>query len=242
MPPRSARSRHPPVSPCRRCSGAGRRSKRSSSTSSAARACIHSVAARSAARRTPTRRSRPAVAPRPDVGSPRTSTAVARRRDRRGRRRERRDARRRRRRSDAEPPLDAAVDPSPSPTFAVASTGVIDIIPFAGDPATDADEDGLALDEDPDVEALGAIDAELRGRRRCGRPAADRGGRRRCRLGRPAVGDVRQDRRRPRGRRVLRLLHRAESAAARKPRDGPRMRHPTRPIETVSNARRRRGG
>jgi hypothetical protein len=62
---------------------------------------------------------------------------------------------------DAEPLLDAAVDPSPSPTFAVASTGVIDIIPFAGDPATDADEDGLALDSDPDVEALGAIDAEL---------------------------------------------------------------------------------
>ena len=62
---------------------------------------------------------------------------------------------------DAEPPLDAAVDPSPSPAFAVASTGVIDIIPFAGDPATDADEDGLALDADPDVEALGAIDAEL---------------------------------------------------------------------------------
>ena len=62
---------------------------------------------------------------------------------------------------DAEPLLDAAVDPAPSPTFAVASTGVIDIIPFAGDPATDADEDGLALDADPDVEALGAIDAEL---------------------------------------------------------------------------------
>jgi ABC-2 type transport system ATP-binding protein len=64
--------------------------------------------------------------------------------------------------SDAEPPVDAAVDPSPSPTFAVASTGVIDIIPFdAGDPETDAYQDGLALDEDPDVEALGAIDAEL---------------------------------------------------------------------------------
>ena len=41
-------------------------------------------------------------------------------------------------------------------------TGVIDIIPFdAGDPSTDAYQDGLALDEDPDVEALGAIDAEL---------------------------------------------------------------------------------
>jgi ABC-2 type transport system ATP-binding protein len=63
--------------------------------------------------------------------------------------------------TDAEPLIDAAVDPAPSPTFAVAATGVIDIIPFAGDPATDADEDGLALDADPDVEALGAIDAEL---------------------------------------------------------------------------------
>jgi ABC-2 type transport system ATP-binding protein len=64
--------------------------------------------------------------------------------------------------SDAEPPVDAAVDPSPSPVFAVASTGVIDIIPFdAGDPATDAYADGLDLDADPDVEALGAIDAEL---------------------------------------------------------------------------------
>ena len=62
----------------------------------------------------------------------------------------------------AEPPVDAAVDPAPSPTFAVAGTGVIDIIPFdAGDPATDAYEDDLALDADPDVEALGAIDAEL---------------------------------------------------------------------------------
>ena len=67
----------------------------------------------------------------------------------------------------AEPPVDAAVDPAPSPTFAVAGTGVIDIIPFdAGDPATDAYEDDLALDGDPDVEALGAIDAELSARRR----------------------------------------------------------------------------
>ena len=55
-----------------------------------------------------------------------------------------------------------AVDPAPSPVFAVAGTGVIDIIPFdAGDPATDAYGNGLALDADPDVEALGAIDAEL---------------------------------------------------------------------------------
>ncbi|HYI50690.1 MAG TPA: ATP-binding cassette domain-containing protein [Microbacterium sp.] len=63
---------------------------------------------------------------------------------------------------DAEPPVEPAIDPSPSATFAVASTGVIDIVPFAaGDPATDAYADGLPLDEDPDVEALGAIDAEL---------------------------------------------------------------------------------
>jgi ABC-2 type transport system ATP-binding protein len=43
----------------------------------------------------------------------------------------------------------------------VATTGVIDIIPAAGDPSTDAYEDGYALDGDPDVEALGEIDAEL---------------------------------------------------------------------------------
>ena len=56
----------------------------------------------------------------------------------------------------------SAIEPSPSPTFAVASTGVIDIVPFtAGDPQTDAYQDGLPLDEDPDVEALGAIDEEL---------------------------------------------------------------------------------
>ncbi|HEX5730116.1 ABC transporter ATP-binding protein [Microbacterium sp.] len=60
---------------------------------------------------------------------------------------------------EAEPPREPSVEPSP--TFAVASTGVIDIIPFAGDPATDAYADGLPLDADPDVEALGAIDAEL---------------------------------------------------------------------------------
>jgi len=59
----------------------------------------------------------------------------------------------------AEPPGEPFVEPSP--TYAVASTGVIDIIPFAGDPATDAYADGLPLDADPDVEALGAIDEEL---------------------------------------------------------------------------------
>jgi ABC-2 type transport system ATP-binding protein len=64
--------------------------------------------------------------------------------------------------SDAEPPVEATVDPTPGPMYAVASTGVIDIIAFdAGDPATDADQDGLPLDADPDVEALGAIDEEL---------------------------------------------------------------------------------
>ena len=64
--------------------------------------------------------------------------------------------------SDAEPPVEAAIDPSPAATFAVASTGVIDIVPFtAGDPQTDAYQDDLPLDEDPDVEALGAIDEEL---------------------------------------------------------------------------------
>jgi ABC-2 type transport system ATP-binding protein len=64
--------------------------------------------------------------------------------------------------SDAEPPVQAAIDPSHSATFAVASTGVIDIVPFtAGDPRTDAYQDDLPLDEDPDVEALGAIDEEL---------------------------------------------------------------------------------
>lgn len=62
---------------------------------------------------------------------------------------------------DAEPLVEAAVDPSPGATIAVASTGVIDIVPFAGDPATDAYEDDLALDGDADVEELGAIDAEL---------------------------------------------------------------------------------
>ncbi|MCR2762998.1 ATP-binding cassette domain-containing protein [Microbacterium sp. zg.B48] len=51
---------------------------------------------------------------------------------------------------------------TPPATYAVAGTGVIDIVPFdAGDAATDAYRDGLALDADPDVEALGAIDAEL---------------------------------------------------------------------------------
>jgi ABC-2 type transport system ATP-binding protein len=56
---------------------------------------------------------------------------------------------------------DAPAPPAPA-TYAVASTGVIDIVPFdAGDPETDAYADGLALDADPDVEALGAIDAEL---------------------------------------------------------------------------------
>ena len=58
--------------------------------------------------------------------------------------------------------MEAAIDPSPSATFAVAGTGVIDIVPFtAGDPQTDAYQDDLPLDEDPDVEALGAIDEEL---------------------------------------------------------------------------------
>ena len=57
---------------------------------------------------------------------------------------------------------DTVVDPTPTATFAVASTGVIDIVPFtAGDPATDAYQDDLPLDADPDVEALGAIDEEL---------------------------------------------------------------------------------
>ena len=51
--------------------------------------------------------------------------------------------------TDAEPPVGPPVDPSPNLTFAVASTGVIDIIPFgAGDPATDAYQDALARDED----------------------------------------------------------------------------------------------
>jgi len=64
--------------------------------------------------------------------------------------------------ADAEPPVEAAIDPSPSATFAVASTGVIDIVPLtAGDPQADAYQDDLPLDEDPDVEALGAIDEEL---------------------------------------------------------------------------------
>jgi ABC-2 type transport system ATP-binding protein len=62
---------------------------------------------------------------------------------------------------DAEPLVEAAVDPSPSATFAVASTGVIDIVPVAGDPATDAYADDLPPDGDADVEELGAIDAEL---------------------------------------------------------------------------------
>jgi ABC-2 type transport system ATP-binding protein len=57
---------------------------------------------------------------------------------------------------------ETVVDPTPTATFAVASTGVIDIVPFtAGDPATDAYQDDLPLDADPDVEALGAIDEEL---------------------------------------------------------------------------------
>ena len=57
---------------------------------------------------------------------------------------------------------EALIDPSPSPTYAVATTGVIDIIPFQdGDPETDAYDDGLPLDGDPDVEALGEIDEEL---------------------------------------------------------------------------------
>ena len=69
--------------------------------------------------------------------------------------------------AEDETPADLAPAPpssatSAAATFAVASTGVIDIVPLdAGDPATDAYEDGLPLDGDPDVEALGAIDAEL---------------------------------------------------------------------------------
>ena len=69
--------------------------------------------------------------------------------------------------AEDESPADLAPAPpssatSAAATFAVASTGVIDIVPLdAGDPATDAYEDGLPLDGDPDVEALGAIDAEL---------------------------------------------------------------------------------
>jgi ABC-2 type transport system ATP-binding protein len=62
---------------------------------------------------------------------------------------------------DAEPPVEPAIDPTPTAAFAVASTGVIDIIPFGGDPETDALEDGRPLDADGDVEALGAIDDEL---------------------------------------------------------------------------------
>ncbi len=71
-------------------------------------------------------------------------------------------------RIDEDEPLEEAsidqalIDPSPSPTYAVATTGVIDIIPFEdGDPETDAYGDGRALDGDPDVEALGEIDEEL---------------------------------------------------------------------------------
>lgn len=57
--------------------------------------------------------------------------------------------------ADAEPPVEAPVDSSPNPTFAVASTGVIDIIPFgAGDPATDAYEDTLARDADIEADAF----------------------------------------------------------------------------------------
>ena len=63
---------------------------------------------------------------------------------------------------DTEPPVDPAPAGSTAATFTVASTGVIDIIALsAGDPETDAYADGLPLDADPDVEALGAIDAEL---------------------------------------------------------------------------------
>lgn len=61
----------------------------------------------------------------------------------------------------AEPLSDSAAGASAA-TFSVASTGVIDIVPFtAGDPASDAYQDDLPLDADPDVEALGAIDDEL---------------------------------------------------------------------------------
>ncbi len=55
--------------------------------------------------------------------------------------------------ADAEPPLDAAVDPSPTAIYAVASTGVIDIIPSAGDPETDDRPWENYVKTDADVEA-----------------------------------------------------------------------------------------
>lgn len=54
-----------------------------------------------------------------------------------------------------------AEDAPPPAVYQVAATGVIDIIPAAGDPATDAFEDDRPLDADADVEALGEIDDEL---------------------------------------------------------------------------------
>ncbi|GAA1685370.1 ABC transporter ATP-binding protein [Microbacterium lacus] len=54
-----------------------------------------------------------------------------------------------------------AEEAAPPPVYQVAATGVIDIIPAAGNPATDAFADDRPLDADADVEALGEIDDEL---------------------------------------------------------------------------------
>lgn len=54
-----------------------------------------------------------------------------------------------------------ADEAAPPPVYQVAATGVIDIIPAAGNPATDAFADDRPLDADADVEALGEIDDDL---------------------------------------------------------------------------------